>query len=733
MICERKRSARGALDSLRLGGALGAWGMAAALLAAGCGGSGTDDPDPPITGDGNAPTVHVAFPPPLSLTDAATVTLRGTAEDVDGVAAIRVNGADARFTGGGWEATVTLQHGANEVVIESEDDFGAKNAAAAQVTVILSANWMVTPQAVVADVSKDRALVMDSALDVLLAVDNATGERTVLSSDDVGSGTEFSKGIALALDADGQRVLVLDEGLPGVLAVDLATGDRTVVADAATGQGTALVTPVSMVLDAVTDPENPRALVLDVDATTVPGERSVTLYAVDLATGDRTVISDNSADGTNLSNPGTMVLDTTGEGAPTRVLVLDSTLDGVLAVDLTTGTRSSVSVDGAADGPQLSVPTSLALEVSDSGARALVLDSGLDALLAVDLATGARSVVTEVAVGEGPVLGDPSAVLLDPQSGKEGRAVVVDTEQAACIVVDIATSERTEVSSDAVGSGPEFDTPRAVSLDVPVGPQGQVTAVDRVIVADSAEGEDVLLSVNLGTGERTMLTDSSTSSGPRFQNVEAVAMQPAIEAANLPYRALVVDSGLNALIAVDLATGNRLRVSDPTLGTGPELDVPKAVAAELDVSTGLPTGRALVLDAGLGAVLAVDLTTGDRSVIADASTGTGPNLDEPVAMLLETKRATVQDQESGESVAIYVATGRALVLDEGLGALLAVDLGSGTRNELSGPDFGNGPELSRPVSIALDAANERVVMVDEGLDSLLMIDLRTGERVVISR
>ena len=785
MTCGSNRSARGALDSCRLGAYLGAWGMAATLLAAGCGGGGSNGPDGGGTGDGNAPTVHVAFPPPSSLTDSPMITIRGTVEDADGVAAVRVNGIDARLLTGGteWEATVPLNHGDNALNIATEDAFGAVDAMAAQLTVELSANWMVTPEAVVADVTNGRALVLDSVLDVLLAVDRATGERTVLSSDDVGSGPELADPIALALDEEGGRVLVLDAGLEALLAVDPATGDRTVIADVDTGAGPALVAPVAMDVDLagdralildndlVTTPGTPlvtlyavdlttgdrtvitdlvtgggallkapvavaadiandRALVLDVDET-VPDTRTITLYAVALDTGEVTVVSDETNEGPQISSPNDMILDISEDPA-TRVIVLDEGADAVLAIDLATGTRSIVSADDSnSDEPQLSVPTGIALELGTQGTYVLVLDSGLDALVAVEPVTSVRTLVTGVNIGEGEELRNPLAVMYDARGGSVGQAVVLDGQQDSCVTVDIATGERVLVADDATGSGPVLKGPRAVSLDIPVGPTGQSMPATRVLVVD--EDLSALLYVDLASGNRTVIADSSTGAGPALDVPVAVTIQPADEVAGVPYRALVLDIGLDALVAVDLATGDRTVISDAQTGAGPDFGEPLAVAIEIDPTLGLPTGRALVLDTGLDALVGVNLTTGDRVVIADETTGTGPLLDDPLALLLEVELTTIEDEATGETSSAYVSARRALVTDAGEGALLAVDLASGTRNEISGPQFGKGPELTKPTGIALDAAEERVLLVDEGLDALLMVDLRNGERVIVSR
>ena len=75
-------------------------------------------------------------------------------------------------------------------------------------------------------------------------------------------------------------------------------------------------------------------------------------------------------------------------------------------------------------------------------------------------------------------------------------------------------------------------------------------------------------------------------------------------------RALVVEYGLNALFAVDLATGNRSIISNATTGTGTNFASPSDVA--LDATN----GRALVVDFSLNALVAVDLASGERLIFS---------------------------------------------------------------------------------------------------------------------
>lgn len=763
--------------------------VATALAIAGCGDDGSSSPPDAYAGDGVPPTVQVSFPTPSSLTDTPMLTIRGTAEDVDDIEAVRVNGTMVESDDGfrTWQATVTLTHGPNTFTFESEDAFGAQDGSAAEITVVLSANWIDVPTAVAADPDSGRALVLDRILDAVVSVDYATGERTIVS-DDESEGPDLSEPAAIVLDAANDRALVLDTSLVALLAVDLATGARTVIADALTGEGDDLVGPRALVLDAArsralvldvntTDPQAPvgtiyavaldtgdrtaianpdtserpvltsaqglaldaaggRVFVADTDTETDPENPRSAIFAVDLASGARTLVSTsaNADQGRVMAAPVALVLDDTAD--PARLVVLDEGADIVLAVDLATGNRTVLAEDRVSAGPDFSVPIAMALdEDAEGNGRILLVDSGLDELLAVDLGDGARTSLSRVAVGEGPLLAQPGPLVVDTLADPAGRVLVLDQQEDAIMAVDLATSERTLISGEEAGSGPDLDGPAALSLNVHTGLYGQAAAADQVAVADPTAG--VLLSVDLASGARTVISGGSAGSGPAFGQPRALTFDAGSEVAGVPARFLVVDAELGALFAVDPANGDRAVISDASTGAGPALGAPVSVALELGDSG--PTGRALVLDSNPAALLAVDLETGDREEISGPNAGDGAPLAAPLSVIMELRKAAPpmppMDEEAPDAgpAPAYEPTGYALVVHGGAGALLAIDLATGRRTELFATGIGKGPAFDQPRAVWLDPENERMVVADQGLDSLILADRQTGDRVIISR
>ena len=72
---------------------------------------------------------------------------------------------------------------------------------------------------------------------------------------------------------------------------------------------------------------------------------------------------------------------------------------------------------------------------------------------------------------------------------------------------------------------------------------------------------------------------------------------------------VVVDTGLDAVVRVDPVTGDRTIVSDAGTGTGPAFNSPRGIAVEA-------SGDLVVVDSDLDAVFRVDPVTGDRSLVS---------------------------------------------------------------------------------------------------------------------
>lgn len=472
-------------------------------------------------------------------------------------------------------------------------------------------------------------LATDSTTDRLLRVDPATGERSTISDGLTGVGPTFDLPRGVAASTDGYA-LVGDRGIGKLLRVDLANGNRTIVADATTGTGPALGFLEDLAWlagrdqdgDGLTDafeiahgfdPNDPLDPPSDGDGD------GLDAYTEQLAGTDPTAF-DSDGDGTSDgleralgSDP--LVADTDGDGVidahevsrtqtdplvadpfGKRLLVVDFATSQLMSIDLASGDRSGVSGGGIGLGPAISFPIGLDEEASGT---IVVSNQSPTAILRIALATGDRTVLSSNSVGTGPfvdsfadVLVESSGTLLaattgdlthllriDPTNGN--RSLVADAvvdalaqEPSGDVVVASggallrldATDVLTPFSDAGHGSGPLFGPIE----DVAVQPNGTI-----LVLAPGGAGGGVIYRVDPATGNRTILSVTEPNSGPALlAPISIVAVSDA--------GAIIGDDGNDSAVWIDLATGNRTKMSfhdeaadPPRRGHGPTIDVPR--------------------------------------------------------------------------------------------------------------------------------------------------------------
>jgi len=309
----------------------------------------------------------------------------------------------------------------------------------------------------------------------------------------------------------------------------------------------------------------------------------------------------------------------------------DSSLDSSL------DSSADSSVDSSGDSGSSYMLSRAVRTAKEAGNSLLVVeDDNENTLARVDLATGMAAVISGNAlsslVGTGPSFGN----IIDVAVVDGGSALVVDTGLSAIMNVDLADGTRAVVSDAATGTGQAFREVHVIGVDL---------ANSRALVGNTPAGSSAgaLLAVDLSTGNRTVISDETTGSGPALpRRMKDLVLDLAMN------RAFVLGSG--QVLAVDLTTGNRTEIS-PDDGTGP--DSPSYLAMALDAGN----GRLLLTDTEFDAVRAVDIMTGTRTIVSDATTGSGANLDHPVDIAMDGTRALVLDGVRQNVVAVDLTTG----------------------------------------------------------------------------
>jgi DNA-binding beta-propeller fold protein YncE len=306
----------------------------------------------------------------------------------------------------------------------------------------------------------------------------------------------------------------------------------------------------------------------------------------------------------------------------------------------------------------------------------------LRSLFAVALADGARTVVSP---NEPADIGyqqlSSMAVALDLGAN---RIYVTDANARSLTAVNLATGDRTRVSSDTVPFGPIWNFPNGVAIDA---------RNNRLLVVDGGSINPAVYAVDPGTGARTPFSDNALHTGIPFNAPQTLAIDRDND------RALVTDFGLNAVVAVNLTTGARTKLSEPfTFAHGIVVD---------DAGD-----RALVTQSAAPQTVAVNLATGVQSVLSTAgNTGTWLPM----------------------GIGIDAATRTIVTGDESFSALHVIDPGNGVRALVSSPAIPRPNDKLSPRGIAVDGSR-RIAWVTNGSFAILQIvDLVTGERVFLTR
>ncbi len=653
--------------------------------------------------DSAAPSIALGFPTANASVNADSLTLSG------------------RFELAG-EATLTT--------------FTAKNGAQAAIDVSANAGTWSTTAALTAD--------SNNAITLTLTDSNGKTATQVVNIEHFsplsGAQATMSGAQGIAFDAENNKAYISDENLPGVYVLNLS--DNTSEEFSGPNVGTGSLFEDDLEGGIALDAANNRLLVTD------DGRNAV--IAVDLATGNR---SDFSV-GNNISGPFGIAIDVANE----RALLVDTTLDGVLALSLADGTQTIISSEksGAEVGTgDVSLTSPRDIAINSTGTLAYVVGTGADAVVAIDLSNGNRSILSGSGTGTGTGFSSIRGITLD-ETGN--RVLVSDAGSGfeGVISVDLTTGNRTELSGQNAGatdtSGADFDSTRAVVVD---------SANNRLIVVDADISAPV--AVDLTSGDRSLIQppraeSPSVGTGQALADATGMALDPSGEAL------YVADDSADVIIKVDLASGDRsvvLASNGTTMtqirGIGFDTENNQLLAVDnaddvlvsIDIALGSsalissnqegdaltfgsPRGHiaiesatsALVCDTSRDTLYRVNLETGERSVLAkDGSTDT--------ALL-----------EGIQSVVIDADNNRALVTSSssnGIYGLVAVDLTSGATTLLANlstdePAVGSGVDILNPRGLALDKANGRVLILDSGsnADALVAVDSNTLERTLIA-
>lgn len=516
------------------------------------------------------------------------------------------------------------------------------------------------PRAIAVEPSGD-FVVADFANGNIVRVDGETGDRRLLSDSgtDV-QGPRLIQPAGIVALPDG-RIFVSDLARAAVYEIDPIDGRRTLRA----GEDGSIISPFGLAAGIIRH----KTMLVVADTGNPEGGAVVGPVLVDPDTGAVSHIKVKPDNTILFNDPRAVAVidgaerrrgtsrddddeDRDGRGGGVgRILVANFGEGTIISVDPVSGTRKTVSRNPSAADPGVGTGVAFGsmsdMAIARDGKRLFVVDLGTDALVEVDLKTGNRTVVSTSAgtpVGTGAEFRSPHGIeLIDddefmvtdfglpglvfvarngdrtvfsstPVQGfvgiraidvlTNGGIVAADFAGNRIFFVDPVTGERTPVSSGSPFNGPVA----AIELDA-----------DTLAVAQFQNPPGIFF-VDKATGERAALTGFGRGTGPTLAS-RGFILDP-----NDPNRILATSVNEDAVIAVDIATGDRTFVSKAgERGAGGPLNSPAGIAVDP------ADGTMYVSDFAAQVVWRIS-PNGDRTILA--SNGSAPLFGQPFGISL---------------------------------------------------------------------------------------------------
>ncbi|WP_428267740.1 hypothetical protein [Haliangium sp.] len=268
-----------------------------------------------------------------------------------------------------------------------------------------------------------------------------------------------------------------------------------------------------------------------------------------------------------------------------RALVL--AVEGILAIDLDAGTRTLLSPNLVTHGPVLVLPRDLVID--PAGDRLLIADAGLEAVVAVNLADGQRSLLGAATPPDAdPFVATVRAIALDSAGGRL-LLLADDRTEGNDIVQQLRTVALADGARDALG-----ELRNALDL--------VVTGTDELVLSAGLGAAPALLRHDLGTGAEVTLSQDPCLLGPSL-----LALDPDRG------EVLVYDQRAQAVDAVALADRARARRFGVFLGQGPCQARARGVTVSADGKRAFFVGPDRQAGPDRLSVIEADLATGQRS------------------------------------------------------------------------------------------------------------------------
>ena len=403
-------------------------------------------------------------------------------------------------------------------------------------------------------------------------------------SDNTKNGPEFITPSAIVFH--NNRLFCADSTANNILSIDIKTGEKTNLISQA--QDSEIV--FSYIKDIVAYSD--KLWLLDEDTKRI--------IEIDSNSGLRSILSEaGDSKGTPFKYFNQVVMDSQSE----RLLVSDTELNVIFSVALDTGIRELFISNRHGNGPSLTTPKSLKHAGSET---ALVLDSTLEALVSINLATGNRHIISTAGsdnieeIGAGPRMKSPIGIELNSDFSK---AWISMREQASILEVDLMTGNRSLLNPIPIEDATTFKLPNGISYDAD---NNQILVSDIYL--------DRIQAIKLDTNTTTI------AAGKHLTSNRNIKLSKPLDTVfdDINKRVYAVDSTLQAVVVWDTSNNTSKILSSLTIGSG--VSILKPVAIDLNVAE----NTAYIADEKLNSIVSINLKNGNRTVLSNQAVGSGP-------------------------------------------------------------------------------------------------------------
>jgi len=600
--------------------------------------------------DGNeAPSAKVLFPGKTSRANGSQITIKGTANDADGVKAVRVNGNLATLTTASaqianttskssivktsnkndtsinWEITVESEKD-QEIIIETEDSSGNIDKQAEVINIlneVIPSNFTIDYEnnRLIGQLAKNTFGVLDLSskqtstftttgiedyglftyyenTDRLIYSELFNSNLRVLSINPLTGQTEVLLNHDLALDAavwSFAQVKSIDIGPSKdelfilLKYFHVANYDENKSLSLKIDLATNLITPI---FDNKTTSDN--KISTDFMAFTENG----LLVFNDIWGGNDDGISLVELDGSDSSSLSNTLglLSSRIDVDHENKIAYTSGFDGFSAINLTTGDHEVLSLDSDEEELAISQIRSTGLDLDNN--QLLVSDSDLDLIMAIDLTTGSRTKYASNGVGEGHLIISPRELTLDQENN---IAYIADDGSNApefILKIDLNTGDRTKLITFANEFNYNFS---GLSLD-------SVTNSLYTIINDE------LIEVNIDDASFNVISSSHVGSGILFDSIQ----EATLDSSN--HRVLAADPLEETLLAINTEDGHRTIISSSNSGN--EVGTGESIYGISAITLDEENQLAYVASQFNKNIVKIDLVTGNRSLVLNSCNGT---------------------------------------------------------------------------------------------------------------